>query len=217
MTDTQTEIRDALLQRHGTTFAAELGIDPADNTPSPLFRWFCAALLMSAPISAKIAVASARALAEAGWTTAEKMAASRWEDRVRVLNGAGYGRYDERTARMLGEAAEVLLDRYGGDLRRLREEAERDPQAERRLLKAFKGIGDVGADIFFREVQTAWDELEPFADARALKAAHGFGLPDTAEGLSRLAGPGGLPRLLAAIVRADLAGESRRDLRDAAG
>ena len=208
----QTDIRDALLRRHGRTYAAELGVDPARNTPSPLFRWFCAALLMSAPISAGIALASARALAEAGWTTAGKMADSQWEDRVRVLNRAGYGRYDERTARMLGEAAEMLQDRYAGDLRKLREKAGRDPRAERRLLKEFKGIGDVGTDIFFREVQTAWDELYPFADGRALKAADDLGLPATAQALGDLSGRGDLPRLLAAIVRADLAGESREDI-----
>jgi len=212
ITATQTDIRAALLRRHGTTFAAELGVDPARNTPVPLFRWFCAALLMSAPISAKIALAAARALAEAGWTTAGKMADSRWKDRVKVLNGAGYGRYDERTARMLGEAAEMLRDRYGGDLRRLRARAGRDPQAERRLLKQFKGIGDVGADIFLREVQTAWDELHPFADGRVLKAAHEFGLPDTAEGLAGLAGQDDLPRLLAALIRADLAGDTAEDM-----
>ena len=212
MSETQTELSEALLRRHGTTFAAELGVDPARNTPAPLFRWFCAALLMSAPISAEIALAAARALAEAGWTTAEKMRDSRWKDRVKVLNGAGYGRYDERTARMLGEAAEMLCDRYGGDLRRLRAEAGCDPQAERRLLKEFKGIGDVGADIFFREVQTAWDELYPFADGRALKAAHEFGLPDTAEGLAGVARSEGLPRLLAALIRADLAGDGPEDI-----
>lgn len=216
MGETQTDIRDALLQRHGTTFAEELGIHPEHDTPAPLFRWLCAALLMSARISTDIALNAARALADAGWTTADKMADSRWEDRVKVLNGAGYARYDESTARMLGESSEMLRDRYDGDLRQLREEADRDPQAERRLLKEFKGIGDVGADIFFREVQTAWDELYPFADARALKIADEMGLPDTAEGLARLAGRDRLPALLAALIRADLAGDSREDILQAA-
>jgi hypothetical protein len=39
---------------------------------------------------------------------------------------------------------------------------------ECKLLKEFKGIGDVGANIFCREAQIAWDELYPFADRKAL-------------------------------------------------
>jgi hypothetical protein len=50
-----------------------------------------------------------------------------------------------------------LLDRYRGDLRRLRAEAGQDPQRERQLLKVVKGLGEVGVDIFFREAQVAWE------------------------------------------------------------
>jgi len=70
---------------------------------------------------------------------------------VRVLNRAGYARYDESTSRMLGDTCALLLERYRGDLRKLREEAGHDPQRERALLKEFKGLGDVGVDIFSRE------------------------------------------------------------------
>jgi hypothetical protein len=160
MADPPTDgVVSALLDRHGRTFAEELGVDVASGTPSPLFRLLCASLLMSARISAGIATAAARALADSGWTTAERLAESSWEDRARVLNQAGYARYDERTSTMLGETATLVLDRYGGDLRRLREDAGCDPAEERRRVKECKGIGDVGADIFFREVQAAWPEV----------------------------------------------------------
>ncbi len=199
------DVTAALLERHGRTFADELGIDVASGEPSPLFRLLCASLLMSARISAGIAVAAARALADAGWTTAEHMAASSWEDRARVLNEAGYARYDERTSAMLGETTELVLDRYGGDLRNLREEAEHDPSKERRLIKECKGIGDVGADIFFREVQAAWPELHPFADRRALSAAEQLVLGSDADALAKLAsGPDEFARLVAALVRVEL-------------
>lgn len=199
------DVTAALLDRHGRTFAEELGIDVASGTPSPLFRLLCASLLMSARISAGIAVAAARALADAGWTTAQHMAASSWEDRARVLNEAGYARYDERTSTMLGETTELVLNRYGGDLRKLREEAERDPSKERRLIKECKGIGDVGADIFFREVQAAWPEVRPFADRRALSAAERLGLGSDVDALARLVSePGEFARLAAALVRVEL-------------
>jgi hypothetical protein len=85
---------------------------------------------------------------------------------------------------MLGETSALLLDRYKGDLRRLREEAGHQPATERKLIKECKGIGDVGADIFFREVQRDWSELFPFADKRALQAAKRFGLATMQDRLS---------------------------------
>lgn len=195
----------ALLERYGQTYAEELGIDPGGG-PSALFRLLCAAILFSARIRADVAVAAARALADQGWTTAEKLAGSTWEQRARVLNEAGYARYDERTATMLGDTAEHLLDRYRGDLRKLRDEAERDPGKERRLLKECKGLGDVGVDIFFREVQTAWPELYPFADERALRAAGKLDLGGDAEALADLVARRDFARLVAALVRAELDG-----------
>jgi hypothetical protein len=198
-------IVEALLERHGQTYAAELGIDLERNTPSALYRWLCAATLSSARISAGAAMQAARALGDQGWTTAQKMAAATWEQRTRTLNQAGYARYDESTSRMLGDTAEMLLDKYGGDLRRLRDAAERDPGRERALLKECKGIGDVGADIFCREAQVAWDELFPFADRRALETAGRLGLEDDAERLAGRVSRKDYPRLLAALVRTRLA------------
>jgi hypothetical protein len=148
-------VLDALLERHGQTYAEELGIDVAKGTPSVLFRLLVASILFSVRIGAGQAVKAARALTDAGWTTADKLAATAWRERVRVLNRHGYARYDERTASMLGGACQLLLDRYRGDLRRLRAEAGQDPRQERRLLKQVKGLGDVGVDIFFREAQVA--------------------------------------------------------------
>jgi hypothetical protein len=200
----QKDTARALLDRHGRTFADELGIDVVKGTPSALFRLLCAATLMSARIGSPIAVEAARNLAKRGWRTPRKLAESTWEQRVKALNEAGYARYQERTATMLGDLTELLLARYGGDLRKLREEAEHDPKAERRLLKQFKGLGDVGVDIFFREVQVAWDELMPFADRRALDAAGRLKLPKDPSKLAKLVGTGDYPRLVAALVRVEL-------------
>lgn len=200
------QIAEALLARHGRTFAEELGIDLAKGTPAPLFRLLVASILLSARIGHGIAVAAARALQEQGWTTAQKLGGATWAQRVRVLNRSGYARYDESTSRMLGDTCALLLDRYHGDLRRLRDEAGRDPKRERELLKQFKGIGDVGVDIFFREAQVAWDELYPFADRRVLQAAQRLGLGGDAKALARLVDGDGreFARLTAALVRVGL-------------
>ena len=97
-----------------------------------------------------------------------------------------------------------MLDRYKGDLRRLREAAGQQPATERKLIKECKGIGDVGADLFFREVQREWTELFPFADKRALQAAKRFGLATDAGSLAELTSRADFPRLINALVRADL-------------
>jgi hypothetical protein len=164
------------------------------------------ALLMSARIRANTAAAASRALFDQGWTTAARMADAAWEDRASTLNRAGYARYDERTSTMLGDTASLVLERYHGDLRRLREQAQHDPVTERRLLKECKGIGDVGVDIFFREVQDAWRELRPFADQRILATARQLGLPGDARRLARLASDGNFVRLVDALVHVRLEG-----------
>lgn len=164
----------------------------------------CAATLLSARMRSQISMEAARALAKQGWRSPRKMAESTWDERVRVLNEAGYTRYQERTATMLGDAADHLLERWRGDLRKLREEAGREPKAERRLLKEFKGLGDVGVDIFFREAQVSWSELFGFADRRALDAAGRLRLGKDAAALAELAGEHDYPRLIAALVRVEL-------------
>jgi hypothetical protein len=195
----------ALLERHGRTYGEELGIRVESNTPSVLFQWLVAAILFSARIGAGQAVKATKAIKEKGWTTPRKMAASTWRERTDTLNRAGYARYDESTSRMLGDTTALLMERYRGDLRRLRDEAGHDPAKERRLLKEFKGIGDVGVDIFFREAQSAWDELFPFADKKAMAAARRLGLGKDANALSSLVSRAEYPRLVGALVRTDLA------------
>ncbi len=199
----RTDIVAAILQRYPRTYGEELGLRALDR-PSPLFKLLVMSLLMSARIRASIALDAARALFAQRWTTAAAMAHASWEQRARTLNRAGYARYDERTSTMLADTSVLLLERYRGDLRRLRAEAGNDPNAERGLLKECKGIGDVGVDIFFREAQRAWDELYPFADGRALQAARRLGLGDDVASLRRLASRQDFPRLVGGLVRVDL-------------
>lgn len=198
------EIARAVLALHPRSHADELGIDVARNTPAPLYRWLVASLLFSARIPAAQAQQAAAALFQQGWRTPARMAASTWEQRVAVLNHAGYARYDESTARYIGDTTALLIERYGGDLRRLRNAAGRDPARERTLLKACKGIGDVGAGIFCREAQLAWEELYPCAGRKALETARRLGLGDDAAALATLVDRRDLPRLLSGLVRVGL-------------
>ncbi len=209
------DLTRALLDQYGQTYADELGIDLAKGTPSPLFRMLCAAHLFSARINAEIAVSAAGALTDAGWTTPRKIAHATWAERTKVLNRSGYARYDERTSTMLGETAELVLDRWKGDLRNLRTEADEDVEREHELLKECKGIGDVGAEVFLREVQVAWPEVAPFADKRAIDAARRLDLGRTAADLARLVPKKDVARLVAALVRVGL-DDGYDEVRDAA-
>jgi endonuclease III len=193
-----------LMRRHGQSYAEQAGVRLTGNTPSPLFELLNLSLLLSARIAADKAVEAARALVQAKLTTPKKMAAASWQDRVDVITWHGYKRYDESASRMLGDTANKVLDAYGGDLRRLRDEAGRDVQQEHRLLQQFKGIGSVGADIFLREVQAVWPEVYPYADQKVLEAAGRLGLPRNARGLASLVPKRQFPRLCAALIRTHL-------------
>lgn len=205
-----------LLARHGRTYADEVGIRVERNTPAVLFQLLVLALLLSARIAAGHAVSAAKALRKAGLRTPRKMAEASWQDRVDVLTAHGYKRYDESTSRMLGESATLLVERWGGDLRCLREEAGRDVGREHALLRTFKGIGRVGADIFLREVQGAWDEVFPYADDRVRRAAGRLGLGSSPKALATLVARADFARLTSALVRVDL-GDDYDEVRALAG
>ncbi|KOT97589.1 endonuclease [Streptomyces sp. NRRL F-4711] len=194
-----------LVDAHGQTYAEEAGVRLKD-TPQPLYRLLVLAHLLSARISASIAVAAARALSEAGLRDPRRMAGAGWQERVDALGRGGYRRYDERTATQLGEAADLLTERWGGDLRRLRDEADGDVSEVRRLLQEFPGVGPTGADIFLREAQRVWPQAAPYLDRKALQGAERLGLPGDPDRLLALAGETEPAVLAAALVRAAVGG-----------
>ncbi|MFB6785231.1 endonuclease [Streptomyces olivaceus] len=213
--DQQKVVRE-LVAAHGQTYADEAGIRLKD-TPQPLYRLLVLAHLLSARISGSIAVAAARALGEAGLRDPRRMADADWQERVDALGRGGYRRYDERTATQLGEEAELLTDRWGGDLRRLREEADGEVPEVRRLLQEFNGVGPTGADIFLREAQLVWPEAAPYVDRKALQGAERLGLPKDPDRLLGLAGKTEPAVLAAALVRAAVDREVREDTLARAG
>ncbi|WP_270374778.1 hypothetical protein [Marinicauda sp. Alg238-R41] len=200
----KSDIVQALLDRHGRTFCQELGIRLDRNEPAALFQWLVASNLFSTQIGFEHGARAARDLFDAGLTTPQKMHDSQWKTRVRILNEAGYARMDEKYATYLREMSAQLLDAYDGDLRKLRKAAGQHPGQAIKRLKKFDGISKSGASIFCREVQAVWDELYPFADAKALQAARTLDLGSDAETLTGLVDKNDFPRLVAALVRADL-------------
>ena len=214
-TTTQHAVMRALLDAHGRTYADEAGI-PLKDTPQPLYRLLVLACLLSARIRADIAVAAAKELAAAGMRDPRRMADATWQQRVDALGRGGYRLYDERTATQLGDGATLATERYGGDLRKLRDEADGDTATIRRLLQEFPGLGPAGADIFLREAQAVWPGTAPYLDDKALQGARALELPTAPAALLRLADGAEPAVLAAALVRVALDKKAPQVVREAA-
>jgi hypothetical protein len=197
------DVARRLLDHAGQTYAEQAGIRLADK-PSPLYRLLVLSVLLSTRIRADIAVAAARELADTGCTTPRGTLKTTWQQRVDALGRAHYVRYDESTSTALGDGAQLLVDDYRGDLRRLREEAGGDVPKIRAALERTPRLGPVGSAIFCREAQQVWPELRPFLDVKALTGARRVGLPDNPRALARLVSPDELAGLAAGLVRVTL-------------
>ena len=215
MAATQERIARLVIDRYGTTFAAEAGITLRDK-PSPLWRLLVLTLLLSARIDANLAVRSARELSRAGWRTPHRMLSSTWQERVDALGRGGYRRYDERTSSQLAELARTAQQDWHGDLRRLHHDGGDDGDRLAASLQRFKGIGPTGAAIFLREVQSVWPDLIPYVDVVAADGAAKLGLPRDAETLRALVDDEEFGQLVAGCVRAARSEAVVDDVTDAA-
>lgn len=205
------DVARALVDRHGTTFAEQAGIRLKD-TPAPLYQLLVLATLLSARISADVATAAAAELFAAGLRTPKATLDATWQQRVDALGRGHYRRYDERTATMLGDGAELVIERWRGDLRRLHDETGSTAELEQRL-QSVPGIGPAGAAIFCREVQGVWRDIAPYVDAKVAEGARRVGLPATPSKLGTLVPAGQLPRLAAGCVRAALSRKVADDVK----
>jgi hypothetical protein len=190
----------------GRGFAERYGFRVTNN-PGQLFQVLYLSVLLARRGDYRKAVDSAVALRDSGWDSAARLARSLHADRVRVLREAGQRGDVDQLATVLGDLAQAVVDRYRGDLRRLRTAAHQDPARERRLLSDLPGVDDQVMELFLREVQAVWQEVAPVADKRALVAARRLGLGRSADDLAGLAGGRESERLawlVGALARVDL-------------
>ncbi|GAA2712389.1 hypothetical protein ACFY2R_19965 [Micromonospora olivasterospora] len=190
----------------GRGFAEQYGF-PVTNNPSRLFQLLVLSVLLARRGDFRRAVDAAAALRDAGWDSAARLARSLHADRVRVLREAGQRGDVDAFADTLGDLARTVVDRYRGDLRRLRGAGHYDAAGERALLSELPGVNAEAAELFLREAQALWREVAPVADRRALAAARRLGLGRTARDLAGLAGSGESERLawlVGALARVEL-------------
>lgn len=188
-----------LLREAGRTYADEAGIALRDQA-APLFQLLVLSELLSTRVGHEHAVAAARELFAAGAITPRGLDRLSWQDRVAALKRAAYPR-DDDTAIQLGDLAEAVLDRFGGDLRRLARDSGRDLDRATALLRDLPGVAPAAVDPFFREAQAVWIWPRPYFDAPALKGAERLGLTTTPKQLGDLVPDKELARFAAALGR----------------
>src|SRR5258707_5642957 len=154
-----------LLARHGRLYAEDAGIRLADR-PGPLYQLLVLATLLSAPIPAETAVAAARELFTAGYRSPKAMSEASWQDRVDALDRGHYRRYDERTATMLGDGAELLVGKWHGDLRKLRDDAGGEAGRIASRPNEATVLGPTGAIVFAPGVQEDLPAVGPYLVAK---------------------------------------------------
>ncbi|KAL8702824.1 MAG: hypothetical protein Q9201_004013 [Fulgogasparrea decipioides] len=194
---------DALISKYGSLTLSELNLsEPSASSPENVLALVYNAMLTSARISHELAYKSVKCLVEAGYQDIGTLSKSTWEERTEILTKGGYTRYREKTATALGELAELIQEKYDGDLNNLLKKGNSRPDKVRKLLKEIKGIGNVGVDIFCDTAQEIWTSLAPFVDPRSMKTAEQCGLGGNMDKIWEAVGkdPGQMCRLASALT-----------------
>ncbi len=166
-------------------YSEEMGIKLTE--PEGRFKWFLASILFGARISEKIAMNTYKTFERYGILSPDKILDAGWDELVRILDEGGYVRYDFSTATKLLEIMKRLKEEYGS-VDDIYARASDTEDLERRL-KEFKGIGEVTAQVFLRELRGVW-RIRKGVSEKAKEAARRLDikLEDLGEGeeLSRI-------------------------------
>ena len=153
-------------------YSNELGLDL--TKPEDRFKWFLASVLFAKRISTETAKGTYQCFEQEELTTPDAILQAGWDRLVRVLDAAGYARYDFSTAKKLLEMAKTLKEKYGS-LEELYAKSSNPSDLEKRLQE-FKGIGPVGVSIFLRELREIWKKAKPAPSPMAVLTAQRIGL-----------------------------------------
>ncbi|KAJ5488858.1 hypothetical protein N7539_003748 [Penicillium diatomitis] len=164
---------------YGRLPLSHTSLDEAMRTrpdPGTVLAMMIDALVKSRPISHQVAESTVAGLIEDEYHDIDRLLGTTWEERTNRLRVVGYNRYREQCASNLGALCDLVLEKYDGDLNNLLEEAHEDREEVRTLVKEFKGIGELGAELFLDNVQSIWPSMAPFIDSRSLRTAEEIGL-----------------------------------------
>lgn len=154
------------------------------------FQNLIAACLLSKPFSHRLGLRTVQTLLNPpfGIRTVSDLDEAGYEGRRKIMWEART-QHKEKTAGQLGDLVDGVREICGdvkdeddlSELRAVREQLEgmEPKQAQdkvQEILTKIKGVGPGVAAIFTRRVQQDWEEVFPYADDRAVKAAQRFGL-----------------------------------------
>ncbi|MDA8085549.1 MAG: hypothetical protein M0Z75_02520 [Nitrospiraceae bacterium] len=165
-----------LAGKFGGRFSSELGIKLSGLHADDIFKWLLASVLFGARISQAVAKRTYAEFEKANVTSPGAVLRTGWDGLVDILDRGGYARYDFKTATKLLDMSRSLLDEYRGDLNELHMRSADSLELEARIKALAKGIGDVTANIFLREMRGLWRKAEPLPQELVLAAARDFGL-----------------------------------------
>ena len=105
-----------LIEEWSGRYSSELGINIDSGSSGEIFKWFLASILFGARIRQSAAMQTYREFEKRGVLTPDAILKTGWDGLVQILDAGGYARYDFKTATKLLGIAEMLNNRYGGDL-----------------------------------------------------------------------------------------------------
>jgi hypothetical protein len=166
---------ELLMKRFGGSFSSMLGINLSKAKPNEVFKWFLASILFGARISETIAINTYKQFEVDDLLDTEKIIRVDWDSLVKSLDAGGYVRYDFKTADKLLEVMKNLKTNYNGNLNLLHEQASDPRDLEEKIKNLGKGIGDITANIFLRELRGIWKKANPLPQDLVIIAARKLG------------------------------------------
>jgi len=150
-----------LLEKYGTLYSKELGINLNKKDKEEVFKWFLASLLFGARISETIAKRTYKTFEKYNLLTPQKILEAGWDFLVNpIMREGGYVRYDGKTSDKILKCCQKLLKEYKGNLNNIEKQAKNSKDLERKIQE-FYGVGPVTCRIFLRELRGIWKKANP--------------------------------------------------------
>lgn len=167
---------EALLEKFGKRYSEVLGINLDSGKDDEIFKWFLASVLFGAPIIETSVIKTYKCFQKYEVLTPERILETGWDGLVRILDEGSYTRYDFKTADKLLEVMQNLMEKYNRSLNLLHSKASNAKDLENGLKDLGKGIGDVTASVFLRELREAWEKAKPNPTSLVVSAAKNLGI-----------------------------------------
>lgn len=167
---------EALLEKFGKRYSEVLGINLDSGKDDEIFKWFLASVLFGAPIIETSVIKTYKCFQKYEVLTPERILETGWDGLVRILDEGSYTRYDFKTADKLLEVMRNLMEKYNGSLNLLHSKASNAKDLENGLKDLGKGIGDVTASVFLRELREVWEKAKPNPTSLVVSAAKNLGI-----------------------------------------